>query len=267
MLEAQELYSTVRGEAKSESVSDTCKAQTVGESEEVTEDVNPVSLETRQEPVQAAQAEVHSNKDARDVEKVDDEVSEDILVSGDDVLVSAEAEGGTSGGSADPEGQEDLDVTTIRQGMSRCELAEETGSDPSLVPLLKLGELDREGYHVSQGLLFRTRRNMFDGKIEQLCVPQSQRSKCLTAAHTSFRHQGRNKMLMLLQPHFYWSNMSRSCRDFVRGCECCQAADKTTPKPQTMTERPVVTQPFSDVAIDLVGPFPTAVGGGGISTC
>ena len=55
--------------------------------------------------------------------------------------------------------------------------------------------------------------------------------------------------------------MSRSCRDFIRECDRCQAADKTVPRPHTMTERPIVTQPFMDVAIDLVGPFPTAVGG------
>ena len=33
------------------------------------------------------------------------------------------------------------------------------------------------------------------------------------------------------------------------------------PKPSTMTERVIVTQPFQDIAIDIVGPFPTAVGG------
>ena len=196
-----------------------------------------------------------------EVEKDEDEVNEEIVGESDDVLVQVEEEGVSSGGRANTEGKLDLDVVTIREGMSRHELAEETKSDPSLIPLWKLGELDREGYYLSHGLLLRTRRDKFGGQIQQLCVPQSQRVKCLTAAHTSFGHQRRNKMLMLLRPHFYWPNMSRSCRDFVRGCERCQATDKTTPKPQSMTVRPVVTQPFSDVAVDLVGPFPTAVGG------
>ena len=226
-----------------------------------TEDVSPVVPEVVEVPVQAAEAEALQSDDGKGDEKVNAEVIEDVLGSEGDVLVTDEAEGALLVGSADSEGDKELDVATIRQGMSGSVLAEDTRSDLSLEPLLKLGELDREGYHVSQGLLFRTRRDVFEGKVEQLCVPASHRDKCLRAAHTSFGHQGRNKMLMLLRPHFYWPNMSRSCRDFVRECEHCQAADKTTPKPQTMTERPVVTQPFMDVAIDLVGPFPTAVGG------
>ena len=55
--------------------------------------------------------------------------------------------------------------------------------------------------------------------------------------------------------------MSRDCQTHVRACERCQKLDKTTPKPSTMTERVIVTQPFQDIAIDIVGPFPTAVGG------
>ena len=89
----------------------------------------------------------------------------------------------------------------------------------------------------------------------------SQRQKCLQAAHSSFGHQGRNKMLLLLRPHFYWPNTSRDCLAYVRGCIQCQQVDKTSPKPNQMTERPIVTQPFKDVAVDIVGPFPIVVGG------
>ena len=83
----------------------------------------------------------------------------------------------------------------------------------------------------------------------------------MIAAHSNFGHQGRNKMVELLRPYFYWPNLSRLCRDFVQKCNRCQTADKTTPRPHRMIARPVVTQPFTDVAIDLVGPFPTATGG------
>ena len=213
--------------------------------------------------VQAAEAEALDSKVIvnKDEEKVGAEVVEDVLVSSREGLVKDEKDGASLGGSAEPDELKELDVSAIRAGMSRETLAEDTRSDSSLEPLLKLGDMDKEGYHVSQGLLFRTRRDSFGSTIEQLCVPLSHRQKCLVAAHSSFGHQGRNKMLSLLRPHFYWPNISRSCRDFVQQCDRCQAADKMAPKPHTMLERPVVTQPFTDVAIDLVGPFPTAVGG------
>ena len=68
-------------------------------------------------------------------------------------------------------------------------------------------------------------------------------------------------MVALLRLHFYWPNLSKSCRDFVRACNRCQTADKGIPKPNRMVKREVTTQPFTDIAIDLVGPFPTATGG------
>ena len=55
--------------------------------------------------------------------------------------------------------------------------------------------------------------------------------------------------------------MAKDCTDFVKACVRCQEMDRTTPKPSRMIERQVVTRPFTDVAIDIVGPFPTAKGG------
>ena len=145
--------------------------------------------------------------------------------------------------------------------MPREEMAKETATDESLQAVRKLAELNKEGFHLSQGLIWRMRLDTFGKLIQQLCIPTSFRGKCLTAAHCNFGHQGRNKMVQLLRPYFYWPNQSRTCRDYGKQCSRCQAADKTSPKPQSMTARPVVTQPFKDVAIDLVGPFPTARGG------
>ena len=175
-----------------------------------------------------------------------------------EVLVMEEVDDSTLGGSAD---RVEFPVAAIREGMPRREMAMETATDTSLQAIRKLAELEKEGFHLSQGLIWRTRLDSFGKSIQQLCVPPSFRRKCLTAAHNSFGHQGRNKMVELLRPYFYWPNQSRTCRDHVRQCSRCQAADKSSPKPHSMTARPVVTQPFKDVAIDWVGPFPTATGG------
>ena len=192
-------------------------------------------------------------------EVVVDEVSEDKGVVSEKSLVMGEVDEQNLEGSAGDEVE--LPVASIREGMPRQEMAEQTATDDTLQAVRKLAELEKEGFHMSQGLIWRTRLEIFGKPNQQLCVPAGFRHKCLTAAHGSFGHQGRNKMVQLLRLHFYWPNQSRSCRNHVKECARCQTADKTVPKPHSMTPRPTVTQPFSDVAIDLVGPFPTATGG------
>ena len=68
-------------------------------------------------------------------------------------------------------------------------------------------------------------------------------------------------MVALLRPHFYWPCMARDCVKYIKECDKCQSMDKSLPRPPRMTEREVVTHPFSDVAVDIVAPFPTAKGG------
>ena len=152
-------------------------------------------------------------------------------------MVSVEEAGVALDGSAAIEGDKGLLAEAIREGMPRADMVAETKSDKSLQSILKLAELDREGYHLVQGLIFRTRLDTFGSPQEQLCIALSFRERCLTAAHTSFGHQGRNRMISLLRPHFYWPCMARDCVTFVRQCTKCQEMDRTVPKPPKMTER------------------------------
>ena len=212
-------------------------------------------------PVQSTTVEVREDTHEQTEEADDDEDVVRGTVEGEENLVTDEESGSASEGSAESEDIQELPVTAIREGMPRDEMAQETSTDVSLKTVLSLARLDREGYHVSQGLVFRTRLDIFGKPVEQLCVPSSYRHKCLQAAHTSFGHQGRNKMITLLRPHFYWPCMARDCVRYIRSCSKCQANDKSLPKPPLMTPREVVTRPFRDVAIDIVGPFPNAKGG------
>ena len=219
--------------------------------------------ESSEGPVQStaveAQQDVHEEISEDEADDDEDVVSGS--VEGDEILATEEESGSTFGGRAEPEGIKELPVAAIREGMPRDEMAQEISTDVSLKTVLSLAKLDREGYHMSQGLVFRTRLDMFGKPVEQLCVPSSYRHKCLQAAHTGFGHQGRNKMVTLLRPHFYWPCMARDCVQYIRSCSKCQANDKSLPKPPLMTPREIVTRPFRDVAIDIVGPFPNAKGG------
>ena len=234
---------------------------------------------TEDVPVLAAQAEAveseervssetpvtETSVDTGSVDSKDDEedrvaVEGESLVDGG-VLEQVEDSGDSLEGSAETEGTLDIHVEKIRERMSLTEMIEETKSDTTLTTIVKLAELERDGFHMSQGLAFRTRLDTFGLPVEQLCVPTTFRKQCLKAAHSSFGHQGRNRMVALLRPHFYWPCMARDCVAYIRSCETCQAMDRTLPRPPMMKEREVVTTPFSDVAVDIVGPFPTAKGG------
>ena len=220
------------------------------------------SHEQDTEPVQpdtsgAQETRVITNDNSSEVSQ--DEVVEKDRDESEQSLVMEEVDESRSEGSAGDEVE--LPVTGIREGMLRQAMAEQTATDKSLHAVRKLAELQKEGFYMSQGLIWRIWLDDFGKPTEQLCVPTGYRERCLKAAHGCFGHQGRNKMVQLLRPYFYWPNQSRSCRDHVKQCARCQTADKTTPRPNTMTPRPIVTQPFKDVAIDLVGPFPTATGG------
>ena len=151
------------------------------------------------------------------------------------ILVKDEADGELLGGSAETEGTVELPVQSIREGIPIEGMVADTNSDPSLATILKLAKLDKEGYHVSNGLVFRMRLDTFGTPQEQLCVPQKYRRQCLEAAHSSFGHQGRNRMVALLRPHFYWPCMAKDCVAYIRACAKCQANDKSPPRPPVMT--------------------------------
>ena len=124
----------------------------------------------------------------------------------------------------------------------------------------RLATLEK-GYHYKDGILFRTCLDVYGQPKEQICLPQQYRQKCLQLAHNNFGHQGRNKMVQLIQLFFHWPTITKDCSAHIRKCDKCQRMDKTVPRNNTMQLREIITIPFERVAIDIVGPFPTAVGG------
>ena len=55
---------------------------------------------------------------------------------------------------------------------------------------------------------------------------------------------------------FFWPGMGADIRDFCRSCDRCQRTSaKGRVRPVPLQPLPVITEPFSRVAIDLVGPL------------
>jgi len=127
-------------------------------------------------------------------------------------------------------------------------LAQTSQEDETLKVPRELARQEKEGYYEREGIIFRSRINKFGSSYNQICLPMKYRDKCLTLAHT-------------IKPFFYWPSLSRDCQAFIKGCDACQRMDKAKPPRNPMQIRETVTIPFERVAIDLVGPFPTATGG------
>ena len=177
--------------------------------------------------------------------------------------VSVEAGGDQVGGSAEGEGEGEQTVLLegITEEVPRPKLAQATTADPTLATTRSLAQTKSEGYHYKDGIVFRTRLDKFGDAREQICLPQPYREKCLRMAHNNFGHQGRNKMVALIRQFFYWPTITVDCLAHIKSCVICQKMDKSVPKQSSMQERELVSILAERVAIDLVGPFPTAVGG------
>ena len=159
---------------------------------------------------------------------------------------------------------QELEVQNIVSDVPRTKLAEATKGNYTLNMAKALADTQSEGYYWQECLLFRTRLDRLGDTREQLCLPKDYRHKCLRMAHEHFGHMGRNKMGDNIRQFFYWPTIMVDLLTHTKSCPKCQKLDKTLPLSMIMLEREVVSIPSDRVAIDHVGPFPTAKGGGGV---
>jgi len=143
----------------------------------------------------------------------------------DGASVSGEEEGVASGGSAVME----IVTSGISEQIPREALAKATSADPTLQLARQLASENSQGYRLEGGIVRRDRLNEFGENISQICVPSEYRKRVLDLVHTRFGHQGRNKMLALMRPFFYWPKMAKDCVRHIKGCTTCQSYDKTNP--------------------------------------
>ena len=107
-----------------------------------------------------------------------------------------------------------------------------------------------------------------DGKRQtprRLVVPETLKAFILRRHHgiPMSGHGGRKRTKRAIEQRYYWKNMDRDIRRWIRACAICQR--RKTPRPlRAGTPKSVcVTQrPWHTAAIDLVGPLPKTSGNG-----
>ena len=104
-------------------------------------------------------------------------------------------------------------------------------------------------------------KNSHEVDKQQLVVPSKLRQQVLHLAHESLvaGHFSHRKTAEKVFQNFFWPGATADIQRYCRSCYICQ---KVTPKgkikPAPLDKMPVISEPFSRVAIDLIGPFSPA---------
>lgn len=65
----------------------------------------------------------------------------------------------------------------------------------------------------------------------------------------------------MINSRFMWPGLATNCVDFSSSCDKCLRFNKAGNRPAQLVERPIITEPFESVAINVVGPLPKGKGG------
>ena len=120
-------------------------------------------------------------------------------------------------------------------------------------------------YFMKDGLLSRRwapyGRKEFE--IEQLVLPKQLRRTVLELAHEIplAGHLGKEKTRRRVLRRFYWPNVFGDVDEFCRTCAVCQKASHKGVGKAPLMPLPVISEPFSRVAMDIVGPLLTSRAG------
>ena len=156
----------------------------------------------------------------------------------------------------------DLDLTAVASPDEFRTLQE---NDKGLNSLLSLIEVEPyplgSYYYMSDGMLMHHEVDeKRDREANRLVVPSVLRNRILHVAHDipASGHLGIAKTKARLWPHFHWPRLAKEVTSYCRSCDVCQRLGKgQKPAPAPLIPLPLISQPFTRVAMDIVGPLPT----------
>ncbi len=134
-------------------------------------------------------------------------------------------------------------------------------SDNSINTWRSLADRGERGFKWRDGLLIKEMLVDWEERCQVIVVPKLFRDKLLVLAHDKCGHLSSDKVNKMLEKRFLWPGMSKDVSEYCRGCGTCQLKSKFRPRKAPAVERPVLSEPFESVAVDLVGPLPKGKGG------
>ena len=154
-----------------------------------------------------------------------------------------------------------VSIPPIGKGGNRDKLVLQTKEDKSLVTWRKLGGASEKVFKWKNELLYLTVPDNVFQTVDVLVLPREFRCQVLKAAHDGAGHLGHRKELQLVWRRFAWPLMTKDIVNFCNACIVCQKCSRAAVRKAPMVERPVLSEPFEQMAFDLVDPLPKAKGG------
>ena len=135
-------------------------------------------------------------------------------------------------------------------------LRAETKSDPSLKVIRGLAHHDRNGYSWDKGLIYHSTIDSTLGSRSRLVVPKSYRENLMKIAHDNLGHFSHRKTKSILNSRFTWPNMGAELADYILACIPCKKYNNMAHKQAPLHYRPTISEPYEEIALDVIGPFP-----------
>jgi hypothetical protein len=90
--------------------------------------------------------------------------------------------------------------------------------------------------------------------LGHLCVPRSERAKIIWEAHYSqvARHFGMEKIVVVLQKHFYWPKLRQVVNKYIRSCTACAIAKPSIKNQGLYTPLPIPEKAWESISMDYM---------------
>ena len=133
----------------------------------------------------------------------------------------------------------------------------DTKSDPTLKIIRGLAHHHKNGYTWDNGLLYHLSLDPTLGERRRLVVPQQQRQALIAIAHDGSGHFSAAKTRAVLNHRFTWPKMGTDIQTYVTSCVKCTKFNKVAHKQAPFHTRPTITEPYQEIALDVIGPLPS----------
>ena len=120
------------------------------------------------------------------------------------------------------------------------------------------GEKGEDNFMISKGLLYKSVMQQDKSTKRVLVVPSIFISKVLHYAHDNVLtgHQGMTRTLKRIKRNFFWLNISRDAKFYIRSCSICQLTSRQKKKERAPLQSiPTSTVPYEEIVIDFIGPL------------
>ena len=98
-------------------------------------------------------------------------------------------------------------------------------------------------------------------ELQVIVVLQCKRFNIIRLAHDKLGLLGYKKVIKIIMRNFVWPKLALDDKKYCESCILCLKGNKSGQRKAPMVEHPVISQPFEQVALDIVDSLPKGKGG------